>query len=812
MADTPRLDLPYLAASQAQKEVYHNISLDRLDLLVQCSVLDRNLSTPPGAPAAGAAYIVGPAPTGTWAGHADHLALYVNAQWEFIAPLPGFQCWVIDETVQVYWSGTAWVIVSAGGGGATTFLGLLDTPDSYSGQAGKAVLVNAGGTALEFGTTGGGAPPDATYITATSNGMLSAERVLTDNTQVTWDLSTAGEVRAGIASHGVALGKLETMIPGNLLGRADPGIGDVQLIAIGTGLAFVGTTLTAPGGVTDFLGLTDTPDSYTGQGGKVVAVNPGATALEFVTGGGASYTDEQAQDAVGTILTDSATLDFTYDDATPSITGIVKDASLTEAKLVLADVTTLNVSTTQHGFVPKAPNVATQFLNGTGAWSTPAGGGSYTNEDAQDAVGTILTNTPAIVFTYNDATPSISAALGFGGIATDRIADDAVTFAKMQNMTDQRLLGRSTGSGPGNISELTVGTGLTLSGGVLSASGGGAPTDAQYLVAAAHASLTSEVVVTSAGLALLDDADDTAQRTTLGLGTMATQNANAVAITDGAISLGGHAPTGVLDVQSSVVASDIANRHFGLRVWPVAPSGSGGVQGIRVEPMTGAASGTAYIRGVSVQEQPVTTGGVTAFESALSAGTGRYAFHGAGTAPSYFGGTVQVAGTLGIASGPDPVVGLTMGFPKDTGYGIRIRQTVNDTGVGQPILFVNVASSVIGSVTSSGSGVAYNTSSDVRLKHAIAPLTAALDRVRALRPVAFKWNADDSPGVGFLAHELQQTIPEAVTGQPDEMNDDGSIRPQGVDHSKLVPWLTSAVQALLARVETLEAQVAALQA
>jgi len=84
--------------------------------------------------------------------------------------------------------------------------------------------------------------------------------------------------------------------------------------------------------------------------------------------------------------------------------------------------------------------------------------------------------------------------------------------------------------------------------------------------------------------------------------------------------------------------------------------------------------------------------------------------------------------------------------------------------------------------------------------------------VRALRPVAFRWNADDSQGHGFLAHELQAVVPEAVTGEPDAVNDDGSIKPQQVDHSKLVPWLTSAAQALLARVETLEAQVAALQA
>ena len=79
----------------------------------------------------------------------------------------------------------------------------------------------------------------------------------------------------------------------------------------------------------------------------------------------------------------------------------------------------------------------------------------------------------------------------------------------------------------------------------------------------------------------------------------------------------------------------------------------------------------------------------------------------------------------------------------------------------------------------------------------------------ALRPKKFRWNADDSPGVGFLAHELQQVVPEAVTGEPDEVNPDGSIQPQQVDHSRLVVFLVGAVQELLKRVEVLEELVTA---
>lgn len=51
------------------------------------------------------------------------------------------------------------------------------------------------------------------------------------------------------------------------------------------------------------------------------------------------------------------------------------DQTLSDATLSTSDITTNNVSITKHGFAPKAPNDATKYLDGTGAWSTPAGGG-----------------------------------------------------------------------------------------------------------------------------------------------------------------------------------------------------------------------------------------------------------------------------------------------------------------------------------------------------------------------------------------------------------------------------------------------------
>lgn len=89
----------------------------------------------------------------------------------------------------------------------------------------------------------------------------------------------------------------------------------------------------------------------------------------FKASASGGYTDEQAQDAIGTILTDTATIDFTYTDATPSIEASVKAASITEAMQVLADNTTNDVSITKHGYVPKAPNDTTKYLRGDGTWA-----------------------------------------------------------------------------------------------------------------------------------------------------------------------------------------------------------------------------------------------------------------------------------------------------------------------------------------------------------------------------------------------------------------------------------------------------------
>jgi hypothetical protein len=126
------------------------------------------------------------------------------------------------------------------------------------------------------------------------------------------------------------------------------------------------------------------------------------------------------------------------------------------------------------------------------------------------------------------------------------------------------------------------------------------------------------------------------------------------------------------------------------------------------------------------------------------------------------------------------------------------------------ILFYRNAS-LVGSIQTSLSATSYVTSSDYRLKHDIQPMTGALAKVAALKPVIYKWNIDDSESQGFIAHELQEVVPECVTGEKDAVDADGNPQYQGIDTSFLVATLTAAIQEQQTLITSLTARIAALE-
>ncbi len=108
--------------------------------------------------------------------------------------------------------------------------------------------------------------------------------------------------------------------------------------------------------------------------------------------------------------------------------------------------------------------------------------------------------------------------------------------------------------------------------------------------------------------------------------------------------------------------------------------------------------------------------------------------------------------------------------------------------------------------STNGTSTSYNTSSDYRLKENVTADWDATTRLKQLNPVRFNFIADaDTTVDGFLAHEVQSVVPEAITGTHNEVDDEGNPVMQGIDQSKIVPLLVKTIQELEARIAALEA-------
>lgn len=157
------------------------------------------------------------------------------------------------------------------------------------------------------------------------------------------------------------------------------------------------------------------------------------------------------------------------------------------------------------------------------------------------------------------------------------------------------------------------------------------------------------------------------------------------------------------------------------------------------------------------------------------------------------------------------------------------------------VIFQNAAGTQVGYIQASSTATAYVTSSDYRLKDDIKPMSGSIERVMELKPCNFVWKETGHRVDGFIAHELQEVVPEAATGVKDEMmEEEYEISPrveatydeegneltpvieavigkrevpkyQGIDQSKLVPLLTSALQDAILKIKSLESRIETLE-
>ena len=146
---------------------------------------------------------------------------------------------------------------------------------------------------------------------------------------------------------------------------------------------------------------------------------------------------------------------------------------------------------------------------------------------------------------------------------------------------------------------------------------------------------------------------------------------------------------------------------------------------------------------------------------------------------------------------------------------VIVCKNVDTSGGANQILFLDGSGNTCGEIASNATNntTSYGTSSDYRLKENITDVTNAISTLKKLKPKTYNFisDPDNISEDGFLAHELDAVVPNAVTGEKDAMTSDNEIKPQQVDYGRLTPLLTAALQEAVAKIETLEARIATLE-
>lgn len=143
MSATPRLGLPHLIPGQAQKEFTHNEALQAIDALLGGAVEGEPSDTPPASPLSGSCYIVGPSPSGAWAGQAGAVASFSEAGWRFQPPIEGMALLVRSSGDQAAYRGGAWEI------GVVRAGEVVVGGNKVVGARAAAVVAPAGGTTVD---------------------------------------------------------------------------------------------------------------------------------------------------------------------------------------------------------------------------------------------------------------------------------------------------------------------------------------------------------------------------------------------------------------------------------------------------------------------------------------------------------------------------------------------------------------------------------------------------------------------------------------------------------------------------------------
>ena len=275
---------------------------------------------------------------------------------------------------------------------------------------------------------------------------------------------------------------------------------------------------------------------------------------------------------------------------------------------------------------------------------------------------------------------------------------------------------------------------------------------------------------------------------------------------------GGKSGSGVGDLRFFTYSGGIAERmriDAGGRVMIAETSNSG--YSANADDLIVGDNGSATERGISIG---ATSGGSIRWNDGADTGIIEYA-HSSDSMRLYTAGSERMR----IAGNGQVTIATTawrndfyLGMPITTSISGIATQNAASSGTHYAAAFYNSSNSTIGTITTTNTATAYNTSSDYRLKENVVEMTGALDRVNQLQPKRFNFIADaDTTVDGFLAHEVSDIVPEAIHGEKDAVDDKGNPEYQGIDQSKLVPLLTKAIQEQQTIIDDLKTRIEALE-
>ena len=353
--------------------------------------------------------------------------------------------------------GALTISAAAGGGGGAPTTASFVTVTAEAGLTNERVLTAGANVTIDDGGPGGaitisaagggsgGAPVGAQYLVGATDPTLTAERVVTNTPTVTWDLATAGQALANVPNDAITFARMQNIATDRLLGRDTAGAGDPE-------------ELTAGGGI-----------EFTGAGG----IQRSALTGDVTAPAGSNAT---------TIPADSITFAKLQNLTASRVLGRGSASAGDPEELTVGSGLNLTGTVLSATAPPAAAPVGAEYLVGA--------------TDATLTAERVVTGTPTVAWDLTTA-----------GQARASVPDDAITFAKLQNVSASRLIGRGAAGGPGDPEELTIGSGLSLTGTTLSAPAppAGAPVGAQYVTLAADPTLTNERVLTAGANVTLTD-------------------------------------------------------------------------------------------------------------------------------------------------------------------------------------------------------------------------------------------------------------------------------------------------------------------